>query len=83
MRAIRIGGLPILGQMVGSRKLNPSPTELIVILTPTLVQPLAMPSRERPAIPPSPTPFLQATELDQGPSGGKKITPAVPSADMH
>ena len=83
MRAIRIGGLSILGQMVGSRKLNPSPTELIVILTPTLVQPLAMPSRERPAIPPWPTPFLQATELDQGPSGGKKITPAVPSADMH
>jgi hypothetical protein len=69
--------------MVGCRKLSPSPTELIVILTPTVVQPLAMPGRERPAIPLWPAPFLQASELDPGPSGGKKITPAVPSADMH
>ncbi len=83
MPAIRIGDLPILGQMVGSRMLNHSPTELIVILTPTVVQPLAMPSRERPAIPSWPVLFVQAPELDQGPSGGKKITPAVPSADMH
>lgn len=83
MPAIRIADLPILGQMVGSRKLSPSPTELIVILTPAVVQPVAMPGRERPAIPPWPVPFLQAPEFAQEPSRGKKITPAVPSADMH
>ena len=83
MPAMRIGDLPILGQMAGSRMLNHSSNELVVIVTPTVVPPLAMPRGERPAIPPWPVLFLPAPEFDQEPSGGKKITPAVPSADMH
>jgi len=78
-----IGDIPILGQLFRSKSLNHSITELIVIVTPTVVHPLETPTSERPAVPQWPVPFLQPSEFDQGLPGTKKITPAVPSADMH
>ena len=43
-----IGDIPILGQLFRSQNLNHSTTELIVIVTPTIVEPLAMPSSDAP-----------------------------------
>ena len=40
-----IGDIPILGQLFRSKNQNHSTTELIVIVTPTIVEPLAMPSQ--------------------------------------
>src|SRR5271157_1723911 len=78
-----IGDIPILGQLFRSRNLNHSVTELIVIVTPTIVEPLETPTSERPAIPAWPVPFLRPSQFDKGLPGGKSITPGQSSADMH
>lgn len=78
-----IGDIPILGQLFRSRNLNHSVTELIVIVTPTIVEPLETPSSERPAIPAWPVPFLQPSEFDKGLPSGKSVTPGQSSADKH
>src|SRR5208283_6230508 len=58
-----IGDIPILGQLFRSRSLNHSVTELIVIVTPTVVEPLEASTSERPAVPAWPVPFLQPAEF--------------------
>ena len=78
-----IGDIPILGQLFRSRNLNHSVTELIVIVTPTVVEPLEAPISDRPAIPAWAVPFLQPADFDKGLPGQKSITPAQPSADSH
>ena len=78
-----IGDIPILGQLFRSRNLNHSVTELIVIVTPTIVEPLEKPTSERPAIPAWPVPFLQPSEFDKGLPARKSITPGQSSADKH
>ena len=78
-----IGDIPILGQLFRSRNLNHSVTELIVIVTPTIVEPLETPTSERPAIPAWPVPFLRPSQFDKGLPGAKNITPGQSSADMH
>jgi pilus assembly protein CpaC len=78
-----IGDIPILGQLFRSKSLNHSITELIVIVTPTVVQPLETPTSERPALPTWPVPFMQPAEFDKSLPSEKKITPGLPSADMH
>src|SRR5208337_3092149 len=78
-----IGDIPILGQLFRSRNLNHSVTELIVIVTPTVVEPLEAPISERPAIPAWAVPFLQPADFDKGLPRQKSITPAQPSADSH
>ncbi len=78
-----IGDIPILGQLFRSRNLNHTTTELIVIVTPTVVQPLEIPTGAPPAVPKWPVPFLQPSDFDKGLAGHKAITPAAPSADIH
>ena len=78
-----IGDIPILGQLFRSRNLNHSVTELIVIVTPTIVEPLETPTSEPPAIPAWPVPFLRPSQFDKGLPGSKNITPGQSSADMH
>ena len=78
-----IGDIPILGQLFRSKSLNHSISELIVIVTPTVVQPLETPTSERPALPTWPVPFIQPAEFDKSLPSEKKITPGLPSADMH
>jgi pilus assembly protein CpaC len=78
-----IGDVPILGQLFRSRNLNHSTTELIVIVTPTIVEPLGIPATDRPAIPAWPVPFMQPSEFDKGLPGAAKVTPGHPPADMH
>jgi pilus assembly protein CpaC len=77
-----IGDIPILGQLFRSRNLNHSITELIVIVTPTIVEPLEMPTSERPAVPTWPVPFMQPSQFDKG-LAGEKVMPGVPPADIH
>ncbi len=67
-----IGDIPILGQLFRSRNLNHSTTELIVIVTPTIVEPLEAPAAQRPTVPKWPVPFMQPSEFDKGLPGGKK-----------
>jgi pilus assembly protein CpaC len=78
-----IGDIPILGQLFRSRNLNHSTTELIVIVTPTIVQPLGASTSEHPAVPTWPVPFMQPSAFDKGLPGGTKVTPGQSSADMH
>jgi pilus assembly protein CpaC len=78
-----IGDVPILGQLFRSRNLNHSTTELIVIVTPTIVEPLGMPATDHPAVPTWPVPFMQPSEFDKGLPGAAKVTPGHPPADMH
>ena len=78
-----IGDIPILGQLFRSRSLNHSTTELIVIVTPTVVRPLEMPTSEHLGVPTWPVPFMRPSEFDKGLPGATKITPGQSSADMH
>jgi pilus assembly protein CpaC len=77
-----VGDIPVLGQLFRSHSLNHSTSELIVIVTPTVVQPLAMPGSEHPPIPAWPVGFLQAPEFDKGLSTSNKVTPKAPAADI-
>ena len=70
-----IGDIPILGQLFRSRSLNHSTTELIVIVTPTVVEPLQAPVTEPPAVPTWPVPFLQPSEFDKDLPGQKQVSP--------
>lgn len=78
-----IGDIPILGQLFRSRNLNHSTTELIVIVTPTIVEPLESPATQPPLVPRWPIPFMQPSEFDKGLTSEKKVTPTAPSADVH
>lgn len=61
-----IGDIPILGKLFQSRNLNKAKTELVVIVTPHVVQPLA--AGQAAPVPTFPQPFLpSAPPLDQAP----------------
>jgi len=78
-----IGDIPILGQLFRSRNMNHSVNELIVIVTPTIVEPLQTPIDQRPALPQWAVPFMQPSQFDKGLPAEKTLTPAQPSADKH
>ena len=59
-----IGDIPILGQFFHSKNLNHSVTELIVIVTPRVVDPLKSPATQPPAVPSWPVPFLSSPDFD-------------------
>ncbi len=59
-----IGDIPILGQLFRSKNLNHSVTELIVIVTPTVVDPLNSSESQPPATPSWPVPFLSSPGFD-------------------
>lgn len=64
-----IGDLPILGQLFRSRSINKTNSELLVIVTPTIVDPSAAPTNV-PEIPKMPVPLLDQKQFDpKGPSG--------------
>jgi pilus assembly protein CpaC len=63
-----IGDIPVLGKLFQSRTLNKSKTELLVVVTPHIVQPLA--PGQVPSGPVFPKPFLPpATPAAQKPAG--------------
>ena len=72
-----ISEIPILGQLFRSKNLNHSVTELIVIVTPTVVDPLNAPAIQPPATPKWPVPFLSPPDFDTGlPSHDKVMGPS-------
>ncbi len=77
-----IGDIPILGQLFRSKNLNHSVTELIVIVTPTVVDPLKAPvTATSPAVPAWPVPFLSPPAFDAGLGSGKSVIGGKPAAD--
>ncbi len=61
-----IGDIPILGQLFRSKNLNHSITELVVIVTPKIIDPLKGQGLPAPSTPKMPVPFLQPQTFDQG-----------------
>ena len=78
-----IGDIPVLGQLFRSHNLNHAVNELIVIVTPTIVEPLRHPLGPPPALPAWAVPFMQPSQFDQGLPGSKKVTPTQAPADNH
>lgn len=60
-----IGDIPILGQLFRSRSINKTNTELMVIVTPTIVDPTATPQPPAPELPKSPTTPLDPAKFDK------------------
>ncbi len=60
-----IGDIPILGQLFRSKNLNHSTMELVVIVTPKIIDPLNGPGLPPPTTPAMPVPFLQPQMFDQ------------------
>jgi pilus assembly protein CpaC len=58
-----IGDVPVLGQLFRSKNVNHSTVELMVVVTPTLVDPLT--DQTSPVLPKLPIPLLDATQFDK------------------
>src|SRR5947209_10719199 len=72
-----IGDIPILGQLFRSRNVNKSNTELLVLVTPHIVDPVHTQSAP-PAAPKPPVPFMDKPKFDEGMPGHDK-TGSAPS----
>ena len=77
-----IGDIPILGQLFRSKNLNHSVTELIVIVTPTVVDPLHAPDTQPPTVPSWPVPFLSPLDFDSKLAPHNKLMGQKPAADV-
>jgi pilus assembly protein CpaC len=71
-----IGDVPILGQLFRSKDVNHSTVELMVVVTPILVDPLT--DMTSPALPKLPVPLLDPTQFDK--KMGKQKAPTQPQA---
>jgi pilus assembly protein CpaC len=58
-----IGDVPVLGQLFKSKNINHSVVELVVVVTPTVVDPLT--DTSSPAVPTFPLPMLDPTQFDK------------------
>jgi pilus assembly protein CpaC len=58
-----IGDVPVLGQLFKSKNINHSVVELLVVVTPTVVDPLT--DTALPALPKLPLPMLDSTQFDK------------------
>jgi pilus assembly protein CpaC len=58
-----IGDVPVLGQLFRSKNVNHSTVELMVVVTPTVVDPLTNPTT--PALPKLPVPMLDSGQFDK------------------
>ncbi len=76
-----IGDIPVLGQLFRSHNLNHSVNELIVIVTPTLVEPLQQPAPSPPKLPTWAVPLMQPEQFDKGLDRNKGVTSTQPAAD--
>lgn len=73
-----IGDIPILGQLFRSRSMNRSDSELLVLVTPTVIDPLTAPPGV-PALPQYPVPFLDDGKFDKDLPGRKPASGAAPT----
>jgi len=77
-----IGDIPILGQLFRSKSVNRSNTELMVLVTPHIVDPvrdMAPP----PALPKAPLPYLDVPKYDETLPGAKKAAPPTPASSRQ
>jgi pilus assembly protein CpaC len=65
-----IADVPVLGQLFRSKNINHSTVELVVVVTPTIVDPLT--DMNEPALPKLPVPMLDPSQFD------KKVVPQQP-----
>ena len=75
-----ISEIPILGQLFRSKSLNHSVTELFVIVTPTIVDPITGDEVKAPSNPKWPVPFLDPNGFDATLPGSVKMTPGGTAA---
>jgi pilus assembly protein CpaC len=67
-----IGDVPVLGQLFRSRSINRSNTELLVLVTPHIVDPVHA-AVAAPVVSPPPIPYIDTPKFDTNlPGGGKK-----------
>ena len=67
-----IGAVPVLGQLFRSKNINHSVVELVVVVTPTVVDPLS--DMTAAALPKFPVPMLDSAQFDQTKSDGTSTT---------
>jgi pilus assembly protein CpaC len=60
-----IGDIPVLGQLFRSKNLNRSTMELVVIVTPKILEPLSEAAAPQPEVPAVAVPFLQQQTFDR------------------
>ena len=60
-----IGDIPILGQLFRSKNLNRSTMELVVLVTPKIIDPLNQPNAAPPSTPAMAVPFLEPQAFDR------------------
>jgi len=72
-----IGDIPILGQLFRSRSINKSNTELLVLVTPHIVDPVHV-DVPSPVAPKLAVPFLDLPKFDKDAPGNKEINTAPP-----
>ncbi len=77
-----IAEIPILGQLFRSKNLNHSVSELFVIVTPTIVDPITGDGAETPSDPKWPVPFLDPRGFDSSLNGPVKATPGGTGAGV-
>ena len=70
-----ISEIPILGQLFRSKNLNHSITELFVIVTPTIIDPLTGDGMQPSSDPKWPVPFLDPNGFDLSLTNTKKTAP--------
>src|SRR6266853_2727694 len=73
-----IGDIPILGQLFRSRSINKNNTELLVLVTPHIVDPVHV-ETAIPAAPKVPVPFLDPRQFDKAAPGNKEVNTAPPT----
>lgn len=71
-----VASIPILGALFKSKNVNHSTTELVVIVTPTLVDPLT--EVADPAQPEMPIPILNKNNFDHSLGKNKNLNPSAP-----
>jgi pilus assembly protein CpaC len=73
-----IGDIPVLGELFRSRSINRTNAELLVLVTPHIIDPLRTTSA--PPVAPKPaTPFLDNKDFDKRVPGNKDVETATPS----
>ncbi len=74
-----IGDVPVLGQLFRSRSVNRSNTELLVLVTPRIVDPVHTPSAA-PLVSAPPIPYIDSPKFDTNLPGGEKKQVSQPSS---
>jgi pilus assembly protein CpaC len=76
-----IGDIPILGELFRSRSVNKTNTELLVFVTPHIVDPVHT-ATAAPPVPKMPVPFIDEQKFDEKAPGHVPVANSAPSAGV-